>query len=220
MTDIADTALPDFSEVIPSEYQLQVAVADYLKGELHNGKNVHHSPPPFYDLLFTHAYQGRSKAEGHFLKRMGLRPGVADLIFWWEVEPTILQMIIQFLGKLAGANFRIMHSGAIELKTKTEQSGVQEDFQFRFEKRGGFYAVCYTVEAVRDVLVSWRINCRDSSALVPRAVPSKKQQLKAYVNQVQQALADRKREKKERNHQRLADTNQLLHEKLERDEPQ
>ena len=56
------------------EYALSVAVADYLRAAL----------PP--EVLWFHVPNGehRSKITGARLKRMGVRPGVADLCIAWR----------------------------------------------------------------------------------------------------------------------------------------
>jgi hypothetical protein len=106
-----------------SETKLHIAVAEWLRNSCPH-------------VLWTHpANQGRSPQEGAKLKRMGVRAGVPDLLFW--------------------------HSGwfgAIELKTTSGLSEVQKDFKLKFIASGGKYETCKTVQSVHDTLVLWGIN--------------------------------------------------------------
>lgn len=105
-----------------SETKLHICVAEWLMGACSH-------------VLWTHpANQGRSPQEGAKLKKMGVRAGVADLIFWHE-------------GKFM----------AIELKTESGMSPVQKEFKRRFEQAGGLFAICTSVKEVRDTIVLWGI---------------------------------------------------------------
>lgn len=67
------------------------------------------------------------------LKRMGLRPGVSDLIFLWDEG-----------------------SGAIEMKAPGEvQNDNQKDFEADCRRMGVPYEVCWSLDHVIDVLVRW-----------------------------------------------------------------
>lgn len=67
------------------------------------------------------------------LKRMGVRAGVADLMLKW------------------GGGV-----GAIEIKVEGgRQSDSQKEFQADWEALGGRYAVCRSIEDVRETLAEW-----------------------------------------------------------------
>lgn len=128
------------------ETKLTIAVADYLRGEVHKGKQVIHLGVPFPDMLWAMiANEGRSAKDGAKFKRMGVRRGMSDFIMWY--------------GK---------NSYAIELKSLTgTQSPYQRDFQVRFEQHGGKYAICRTVAQLRDQLIAWGIKCHNSNCIEP-----------------------------------------------------
>lgn len=109
-------------------------------------------------LLFTHAAnQGRSPQEGAKLKKMGVLAGTPDLLFWhdgWH--------------------------GAIELKVATGLSDAQRAFRDRFIATGGKYAVCHSVMAVRDTLISWGI--KPLAAILKEPPPPKSVQFKMGVD--------------------------------------
>lgn len=106
-----------------SETRLHICVAEWLEKAC-----------PF--LLWTHpANQGRSPQEGAKLKRMGVRAGTPDFLFWYNGW-----------------------FGAIELKTTSGLSEKQKEFMRRFLLAGGKYAVCKTVKEVADTLISWGVN--------------------------------------------------------------
>lgn len=105
-----------------SETKLHIAVADWLRGACPH-------------VLWTHpANQGRSPQEGAKLKKMGVRAGVPDLIFWHDGW-----------------------FGAIELKTGSGLSEAQKIFMDSFVRNGGKYATCKTVKSVAETLISWGI---------------------------------------------------------------
>lgn len=66
-----------------SEYRLQVAIIDHLRGQQRKGNKIYPGTKPFANLFVTHLYQGRSKNEGFFLKSLGVYPGVADILAIW-----------------------------------------------------------------------------------------------------------------------------------------
>lgn len=129
-----------------SETKLTIAVADYLRGEIHHGKQIIRHGVPFPDLLWAFvANEGRSEADGAKFKRMGIRRGMADFIIWYDGG-----------------------YGAIELKSAIgKQSSYQKDFQVRFEKLKGHYAICRSVQEVRDTLVSWGLKCHYNACIEP-----------------------------------------------------
>lgn len=130
-----------------SETKLTIAVADYLRGDIHKGKSIIKVAAPFPDLLWTFvANEGRDAASGAKFQRFGVRRGVADFMLWWPN------------GK-----------GAIELKFESgKQSAYQKDFQYRFEQVGGYYAVCRSVKEVRDTLISWGLECKNMNCIEPQ----------------------------------------------------
>ena len=144
------------------EFHETVRTADWLKGELHYGKNITLTQAPFPGLEFTHfPGEGRDGTEGHFAKRMGVRPGVDDFLFWWG---------------LAGEGFEpIPCSGFIELKVQGKKpKKLQTEFDRRMKAMGFKYrAVCYTTEEVRDTLISWGIPYKHVS--IPPRKPTKEE---------------------------------------------
>lgn len=67
-----------------SEYRIHVAISDYLNGRKRKGNQIFDGTQPFPGMLVTHAYQGRSKEEGFFLKALGVKPGIADLLCFYR----------------------------------------------------------------------------------------------------------------------------------------
>lgn len=128
------------------ETSLTIAVADWLRGEIHKGKSIIRVPMPFPGLLWTFvANEGRSKADGAKFKRMGVRRGVADLLIWNTEK-----------------------SYAIELKTPIgAQSVYQRDFMQKFRQEGGQYALARSVAQVRDQLIAWGLKCENSNCIEP-----------------------------------------------------
>lgn len=117
------------------EFHETVRCADWLKGEIHSGRNVIHVQKPF-DIEFTHfPAEGAYGKEGFFAQRMGVRKNVHDFLFWWSPA----------------------QSGFVEMKAKgNSQTSGQRDFDSKLAAMGFKYrAVCYTTEEVRDVLISW-----------------------------------------------------------------
>lgn len=69
-----------------SEYKRHCAIVDHLKGERHIGNKIYPGQKPYPKLLVIHIFQGRSKAEGFFLKRLGVLAGVLDLLCIWKLD--------------------------------------------------------------------------------------------------------------------------------------
>jgi hypothetical protein len=127
----------DYSREHP-EYHETVRTSDWLKGEVHNGRNVTHIQKPFPGLEFTHfPNEGAYGKQGHFAKRMGVRKDIQDFIFWWALEQT----------------------GFIELKIDdNKQSSGQRDFDSKLAELGFKHrSVCYSTEEIRDTLIGWYI---------------------------------------------------------------
>jgi hypothetical protein len=112
------------------EFKLQLAV-------------VKHLASAFPHLLYTHVANRPANAkDGYFKKLMGVRPGVADLLFWWKTNNG-------------------MKCGAIELKIgDNKQSNDQSRFASAFVHQGGFYAVCKSVSDIHNTLMDWGIPAR------------------------------------------------------------
>lgn len=129
-----------------SEASLTIAVADYLRGEIHKGRNVIQVNVPFPGLLWTFvANEGRSLEQGSKFKRFGVKRGCSDFLLWY-----------------AGKTF------AIELKTPDgTQSVYQRDFMLKFQREGGQYAICRSVVTVRDTLIRWGIKCENPVCYEP-----------------------------------------------------
>lgn len=129
-----------------SETSLTIYVADYLRGEIRNGKNVIRVPIPFPSLLWAFvANEGRSEADGAKFKRMGVRRGMADIIAWQSDK-----------------------SYAIELKSPTgTQSLYQKDFMQKFRREGGEYALARSVAEVRNLFVAWGLKCENPNCVEP-----------------------------------------------------
>jgi hypothetical protein len=155
-----------------SESRLHIAVVDYLRGEIRNGKNVIKVQRPF-DCLFLHPVnEFRDEKEAFWGTRKGILPGAGDLLFWWDSD----------IGRtLCGEKtFPKIECGSIELKTTTGLTPRQKDFKAKFEDIGGKHAVCKTVAAVRDTLISWGLHCKNTNVIEPRL--SDDELKKRYMN--------------------------------------
>lgn len=114
------------------EDALQTQVAAYLNVALPD------------DATWMHPANGgyRTKVEAAIFKRMGVKPGAADLIF--------------------------CHQGralAIELKIgKGVQSSAQAAWQDSWEAAGGKYAICRSLESVIDTLTEWGVPLKARAA--------------------------------------------------------
>lgn len=75
----------DGKRLFMSEYLIHTTIVQHLRAErLHKGKLYPHYKYPFDGVTVLHIYQGRSKEEGFFLKRLGVLAGAADLLAFWE----------------------------------------------------------------------------------------------------------------------------------------
>jgi hypothetical protein len=120
------------------EFKETVRTADWLRGQIYNGRNIMHTNKPFSGLRFTHMPSEAGDATaGFFSKRMGLDKGWSDFIFLWE-----------------GANV-----GFVEMKAKGKtQRPDQVGFHNAITEMGFKYkAVCCTTEEVRDKLIAWGV---------------------------------------------------------------
>ena len=150
-----------------TEMRLQIAVADYLRGQIWQGKNAYLVPTPFPDLLWTHpANEGRSAQEGAKFKRMGVRAGTPDLLLWWEDKE--------------GHPL----SGAIELKAKGGSlSYSQKKFHEHCMRIGVRYAIARSVAEVRDTLIAWGLECHNRGVHEPAASWEERNRLSMEFNQ-------------------------------------
>lgn len=121
------------------EFHETVRCADYLRGEIHKGKNVQHVQRPFPGIRFTHfPAESGDGTSGFFAKRMGLDIGWSDFIFLWGPPAKTGFIELKVVGK--------------DLKPK------QKQFFYDIEAMGFDYkAKCFTTEQVRDTLISWKI---------------------------------------------------------------
>ena len=110
-----------------SETRLHIAVVDYLRGEIRNGRNTIRQQVPFPGLVWLHPVnEYKDKDEAYWATRKGILPGAADLLFWFRDVFDVNRPKF----------------GAIELKTKSDLSGNQRTFKMNFEAIGGKFAVC------------------------------------------------------------------------------
>lgn len=123
------------------EYKLHVAVVEHLRRA-------------FPTLLWTHCpNKPKDAQDGFFKKQMGVRPGVADLLFWWVDKSELPWNLL---------------CGAIELKIgKGRQGNDQNRFASSFGDNGGFYAICKSVKDVHDTLIKWGLKPKCNSILEP-----------------------------------------------------
>ena len=124
-------------------------VGDYLRGRKQHGRNVIMVTVPFPQITFTCVANERTnKAEGGKFKRRGTRAGVTDYLFWWDN---------------AG-------HGLIEIKDET--GGLQpsqRDFKYRIIKHGHKWGMARRVYEVRDLLMSWGLECHNMNCIEPAA---------------------------------------------------
>lgn len=116
------------------EADLQRAVAQYLDTVL--------KPPAFW----FHVPNGerRDARTGAMLKAMGVKPGVADCLLFYETED--------------GDGCLFLNVLAIELKVgKGKPSEAQKDFRKKLEKVGGNYIICTSIRDVSDALVAFSV---------------------------------------------------------------
>lgn len=129
-----------------------------------------HVQVPFPELLWLHPVnEFKDKDEAYWGTIKGIRPGAADLIFWWD------------MGK--DTPFGVCSaSGAIELKVENfDLTERQKNFRDKFKKCGGRHAVCRSVKGLRDTLISWGLECKNMVAIEP--APSFKEK-QAFVNEM------------------------------------
>lgn len=150
------------------EYRLQVACIDYITGQRRVKNKPYQITRPFPQLWirdevdgkeykrFTHCYAGRDANEGHYLKLMGVRPGIYDILLWWE----------------AGFHW-------IDLKCGTGLSDPQKQFNRDMTRIGIPHATASSVAEFRDLLIGWGLTCLNPHVHEP-AVSLEQKQL-AYL---------------------------------------
>ena len=119
------------------EFHESCRFANWMKGEIRNGRNITYTTKPF-QCAFTHfPNEGAHGKEGFFAKLMGVREGIDDYIVWWSVAQT----------------------GFLEFKVKgrpqrPSQIGFDSAMKgFGFKNR----EVVYTTEEARDYLIAWGV---------------------------------------------------------------
>lgn len=133
----------------PYEYTIQVGIADHLKGQRRIGNKTYPGNPPFPGLLFTHAFQGRSKEEGYYLKALGVRAGIFDIPLWWE-NPRKAE-----LEKL-NLNIPLYEAGMLEVKRPKEgYSDSQKEIKPILERLGMKHGIVHSVREAHDMIISW-----------------------------------------------------------------
>lgn len=117
------------------EAELQKAVVKYIR----------YAAP---HILFLHPANGgyRTKAEAGIFKAMGVLPGVADLLLFYEGK--------SYGSKSPSGYF--MECAAIELKAgKGTQTEHQKAFMHKWTALGGNYAICRSISEVEAALRDW-----------------------------------------------------------------
>lgn len=123
------------------EYLFQLSVIDWLYGRMRKGNKTFGNNPPMPGLLFTHHYAGRKGPEdGFFLQQLGVRPGMGDILCWWN-DPT---------GKLC--------AGMLELKVDAALSTAQHKIKGICHQLGIRYDVARTPAQVIAIFHKWGLN--------------------------------------------------------------
>lgn len=118
-----------------SEYHLHVAIINHLMGQKLVGNKIIKGTKPFPELFITHIFQGRSEEDGFFLKRMGVYPGVSDILCLWR----------------GGIGF-------IEVKTeKGYLSPAQKKFKGICNWLGVKWALVRSVQQAHDTVAGWGV---------------------------------------------------------------
>lgn len=65
------------------EFFIQRGIMDHLLGQIRKGNEITPCTPPFDNLFATSIYQGRNEAEGFFLKMLGVKPGMSDILAFY-----------------------------------------------------------------------------------------------------------------------------------------
>lgn len=131
------------------EYKFQVSVIDWLYGRTRKGNKTFGCNPPMPGLLFTHHYAGRKgSSEGYFLQQLGVRPGMGDILNWWNVGGTL-------------------NASMLELKVDADMSPAQHKVKGACIQLGIKYTMARTPEQVIGAYRNWGLNPLNTAILVP-----------------------------------------------------
>ncbi len=131
------------------EYRFQVAVVDWLYGRTRKDNKTFGCNPPMPGLLFTHHYAGRKgSSEGFFLQQLGVRPGMADILCWWNTGGTL-------------------HAGMLELKVDADMSAAQHKIKGTCIQLGIKYEMARNPEQVIGAYRHWGLNPLHTAILTP-----------------------------------------------------
>lgn len=125
----------------PTEDQIQAGVVAHVK-LLANRPNVvvYHVPNGGY----------RWETTGARLKAMGVRPGVADLVFHWSAGGVVDTYI--------GRELPAAHVLYLELKSRRgKQSDAQSEFQREAESAGAIYEIANDLDQALEILKGYGI---------------------------------------------------------------
>lgn len=128
------------------EFKLQVHVV-----------NMHAQYFPHVCMIAFPGRPGDAK-DGFFKKKMGVRPGVSDIILWWShTYPLWAVKWLMQMRDYCGFGFALMHSGVIELKVDAKISSAQNKFLSRINGLGGCHQVCHSWQEYYKTLCKWGI---------------------------------------------------------------
>lgn len=123
------------------EFLIHCSIVAHLTGRKFKGKEIIQSTRAF-NAFVCHIYNGRSKKEGFFLKRLGVVPGVADLLILYRSN--------------CSCGLPRVGIGFLEVK---KPGGVQSTPQRKFmgicHWLGVPYAIVKSVREAHDTLVAW-----------------------------------------------------------------
>lgn len=154
--DLEDPIKP-YVERVNKEYRIHVSIIDHITGRIRKGKEWLRGSVPFRGVFITHVFQGRSKDEGHYLKSLGVVPGVADLLSIWRNPhwKTIEEIQKQY----PHINIPIYEIGFIEVKSDVGTLGKSDSPQRKFK---GFclslkinWGLARTKRQAHDLFVKW-----------------------------------------------------------------
>lgn len=159
-----DAAEFEFQEIFKKtrgskEYAFQVSVVDWLYGRTRKGNKTYGGNPPMPGLLFTHHFAGRKGGDtGFFLSNLGVRPGMGDILNWW--------------------NDGQLRAGFLELKVDAEMSAAQHKIKGTCIQMGIHYDVAKTPEQIIAIYRKWGLKPLNTAIATPdyRSPAEKKQQ--------------------------------------------
>lgn len=105
--------------------------------------------PPITARTLLHIPNGenRDRKTGAKLKAMGVKPGAADWLFVHRGSPCFIEV------KVEGNKLRKIE--------RTYQRRDQKQFEEDMVAAGAFYAVCRSIQDVRELLDHWNISTRE-----------------------------------------------------------